>query len=367
MFQVNARQNFPSVLCPTAIFSLTDSLSDTGNRNLEALASGNTSPSGSFPYGMTIGKPTGRYSDGYLLIDFLTRGLKLGDSARPSLTYNGTYFTSLNFGYAGATVCPSNNNFSTPHILSAQVSDFLWHKQQVKDYQDGAKVDKNVLYEKALYFIEIGGNDINYMMPRFSDILNTTIPSVISGIKSSILSLYESGARNFLVLNLPRSDCAPGYMSAFTEFADIFNTHTDQFGCIVEVTQVFETFNKQLLDMVIDINYQNDDINIYHFDWFAATDHVIKNMHHYKFKSYKSACCGIPGNDYHCEGLALCGCGQTNGTTCKNPGEHVTWDGTHYTQHFYEVSSQFVLHGNFISPRLNLLPGCGIPMPPSEN
>lgn len=54
----------------TAIYSLGDSITDTGNLVKEA-------PPGMFetikhlPYGVTLGTPTGRCSDGLLMIDFL--------------------------------------------------------------------------------------------------------------------------------------------------------------------------------------------------------------------------------------------------------------------------------------------------------
>ena len=54
----------------TAIYSLGDSITDTGNLAKEA-------PPGMFetikhlPYGVTMGTPTGRCSDGLLMIDFL--------------------------------------------------------------------------------------------------------------------------------------------------------------------------------------------------------------------------------------------------------------------------------------------------------
>ena len=53
-----------------AIYSLGDSITDTGNLVKEA-------PPGAFetikhlPYGVTLGRPTGRCSDGLLMIDFL--------------------------------------------------------------------------------------------------------------------------------------------------------------------------------------------------------------------------------------------------------------------------------------------------------
>ncbi|CAL1385395.1 unnamed protein product [Linum trigynum] len=50
----------------SALYNLSDSLSDTGNALVHFDFGGN----GKYPYGVTVGKPTdGRFSDGLLLID----------------------------------------------------------------------------------------------------------------------------------------------------------------------------------------------------------------------------------------------------------------------------------------------------------
>jgi hypothetical protein len=54
----------------TAIYSLGDSITDTGNLVKEA-PPGMFETIKHFPYGVTLGTPTGRCSDGLLMIDFL--------------------------------------------------------------------------------------------------------------------------------------------------------------------------------------------------------------------------------------------------------------------------------------------------------
>lgn len=53
-----------------AIYSLGDSITDTGNLVKEA-PPGMFETIKHFPYGVTFGRPTGRCSDGLLMIDFL--------------------------------------------------------------------------------------------------------------------------------------------------------------------------------------------------------------------------------------------------------------------------------------------------------
>lgn len=54
-------------VCPfNSIYQFGDSISDTGN----LIRVHPTRPAASLPYGETLGRPTGRYSDGLLIIDF---------------------------------------------------------------------------------------------------------------------------------------------------------------------------------------------------------------------------------------------------------------------------------------------------------
>jgi hypothetical protein len=64
-----------------AIYSLGDSITDTGNLVKEA-PPGMFETIKHFPYGVTLGRPTGRCSDGLLMIDFLGTTVLLSDSFR---------------------------------------------------------------------------------------------------------------------------------------------------------------------------------------------------------------------------------------------------------------------------------------------
>jgi hypothetical protein len=57
--------------CYSAIYSFGDSLADTGNL-LASTAAGSKPQYGNLPYGQTyFRKPTGRFSDGRLIVDYI--------------------------------------------------------------------------------------------------------------------------------------------------------------------------------------------------------------------------------------------------------------------------------------------------------
>ncbi|KAJ0828131.1 putative sinapine esterase [Helianthus annuus] len=63
--------------CYTSIINFGDSLSDTGNIKHLGIITNQSFPSMFLPYGQTFfHKPTGRFSDGRLIIDFLGNSLR---------------------------------------------------------------------------------------------------------------------------------------------------------------------------------------------------------------------------------------------------------------------------------------------------
>ncbi|MBA0809753.1 hypothetical protein Gohar_025376 [Gossypium harknessii] len=94
--------------CFTSIFSFGDSLTDTGNLHQLSLSDSKKLPHFDFPpYGRTFfGYPTGRCSDGRLVIDFIAEDFGLpflppyfgGENGKPRSLENG-----VNFAIAGAT------------------------------------------------------------------------------------------------------------------------------------------------------------------------------------------------------------------------------------------------------------------------
>ncbi|CAN1305259.1 GDSL esterase/lipase At1g28660 [Linum perenne] len=96
----------------TAIYCFGDSLYDTGNNLLETPQSF----TGNFPYGITIGKPTGRASDGHLIIDHIALRRAMNSSLFV-LGGGSADYTNVNAHYTGPLI--NQKKLILPHAIRA--------------------------------------------------------------------------------------------------------------------------------------------------------------------------------------------------------------------------------------------------------
>ncbi|XP_068646255.1 acetylajmalan esterase-like [Aristolochia californica] len=133
-----------------AIYSLGDSIADTGNLIREGLG-----PFGAInrlPYGETyFRRPTGRCSDGRLMIDFIAQRFHL-PFLNAYLDRNASFANEVNFAVAGATALDVSYLESAARLVRNPPRVSLFYAEQCT-----AKLGT------ALFFVgEIGGNDYNY-------------------------------------------------------------------------------------------------------------------------------------------------------------------------------------------------------------
>ena len=149
------------------IFAFGDSFTDTGNTRSASGPSGFGHVSDP-PYGVTFfHRPTNRYSDGRLLIDFAAASLSLpfltpythlpaGPTGHPAPH-------GVNFAVAGSTAIPHEffvrNNLSlnaTPQSIGTQLA---WFERYLQE--EGAR--EAARFDDALFWVgEIGANDYAY-------------------------------------------------------------------------------------------------------------------------------------------------------------------------------------------------------------
>lgn len=281
------------------VFVFGDSLSDAGNIYL---MTGQTTKSPyplvpTYPY--TIGGF--HYSNGK---PWATRFAQLvgdvhgGKASRASPGKNGNY---AHGGARGRT----NLAHPSPDAMNqaqAMLGDF-----------GGAPAD-------ALYVVQFGGNDVRDALSAIT-IDPTGAPDLtasfgilftaLAEVQATIQVLYDAGARNFLVANVPNMANAP---------AVVLQGPGTQF-----ITSIFVgTFNGELEGRLIALD-ANPGIDIARFDMFGLTNDLVANPGDYGLTNVSWPCLDFLAD---------------SGGKCENPEEHMFWDGLHPTAAAHKIIAE---------------------------
>ncbi len=155
-----------------------DSLSDVGNvlRDTKGLVPPPVIPAADGS--LSIGYANGRFSNGSIWVEYLAKdlGLRVG--------------TSNDFAYGGATT--GQENGLNP-LLGIQLPGL---QQQINTFQSQNPAPD----QDALYILWAGAND--YLNPDLTD-PQGTVGNAIVNLNTAVTKLASSGAKNFLIANLP--------------------------------------------------------------------------------------------------------------------------------------------------------------------
>ncbi|CAK9186764.1 unnamed protein product [Ilex paraguariensis] len=326
------------------IYQLGDSLADTGNL-IRQSATGKTVAAAHLPYGESfLGRPTGRWSNGLLIIDFVAIALSL-PLLNPYLESNATFDHGANFAVAGSTTLDYTflttmgvYNPTTNISLGDQLSWFKSHLNTICH----TPAECEELLSKALVFVgEIGGNDINYPFMQGKSIqeIYTYLPYVIEAITNVVREVIHLGAVNIIVPgNLPIG-CLPGFL---TTVSGGDATTYDTIGCSKELNELALVQNNYLQDSLALLRLEFPRANIMYADYYAAYQTILWHAADLGFnpKTLLKSCCGIGGLYNYDENRK---CGSHGVPTCPNPGQYISWDGIHLTQEAYRHITKILL------------------------
>lgn len=325
----------------SALFVFGDSLADAGNNNfvnasIEARAD-------FAPYGQSFfQKPTGRFSDGRTLFDFIASGLGLPFPApwfQPKVYLDISH--GANFASAGSGLLDS----------TLQHLNVVPFERQVKEFSNFFHMLRNDSGYSAKYFlsnavlaINVGANDIvgNYMV---NESLHATVgpqlfvESLLKAYENYLLRLYQTGGRKFVVFGISPLGCSPGM-----RFLGLSRWKGE---CDPIVNALFQQFNSGLQKIVFHLNQNLEGgvfIYVNNYDFML---NLINNGKALGFSDTVSACCG--DGPYN----GRVGCGLDPGCSiCKDPKEYVYWDRFHPTERVQSMIAEEVLGGDssFVSP-----------------
>ncbi|KAK1626076.1 hypothetical protein QYE76_000391 [Lolium multiflorum] len=333
-----------------AIYSFGDSIADTGNLLREGPV-GFFSSIGSFPYGQTYEKPTGRCSDGLLIIDYLAMALKL-PLINPYLDKTADFSSGVNFAVAGATALDRTYLLQNAIVmppgnmpLSSQLDWFKAHLNATCPSQE----DCAKKLGGALFLVgEIGGNDYNYafFQKRSIEAVKAYVPQVVKSIMDFTKEVIELGATQIIIPGNFPIGCSPSYLSLFSVAG---SADHDERGCLTSYNSFAAYHNEQLKVATDNLRKANADISIVYADYYGAFLHLLDHASVLGFNegSLLKACCGS-GGEYNFNMHLMCG--GLGSSTCTDPARHVSWDGIHLTQQAYRAMALSLLMEGFAQP-----------------
>ncbi|PIN23314.1 Sinapine esterase [Handroanthus impetiginosus] len=344
--------------CYESIISFGDSMADTGN--LLRLGSANNLPdSGNPPYGRTFfHHPTGRYSDGRLIVDFIAESLGL-PMVQPYIggadaAVNGRSFDKgVNFAVAGATALDISffeergiKNTCTNVSLGTQM---YWFKQFLATVPEGRKF----LQRSLVLMGEIGGNDYNY--PLMQGIISPPViqsfgPTIVADIGSTIQELIELGAETILVPGNFPIGCIPYYLTQFKK-SSTKKDYNSTTGCLNWLNNLSIYYNELLQKELTRIQKLHPHVHIIYADYYNVMMRFYLSPTQFGFtEDILRACCG-GGGPYNYNDLVKCG--KPGATCCNDPSIFTNWDGLHYTEAAYRLIAQDLLRGHYTIPPFN--------------
>lgn len=258
----------------------------------------------------------GRWSSGPTWIEYLNGNLQMGMSGATPValgmnfgigSISTDYGSGTNFAFGGSTTATGSTNIFL-HNLQRQTSDYLSlignHNSELY----------NASVETTLYSLWSGGNDAIYWVegPRSTTIDFATTTSS-ANIQIAITSLYNAGARSFLIPNLPDLGKKPDYIG----------TQNGE-----DATAFVDAFNTKLLDVVLSLETTFVDISITFFDVHTKFDLLLSNPETFGFTTTNEAAYIYTGGD-------------PSSTIVADPSTYVFWDSTHPTTQVHQLLGNF--------------------------
>ncbi|KAM3348031.1 hypothetical protein ACQJBY_021751 [Aegilops geniculata] len=335
-----------------AIFNFGDSLVDAGNLVVDGIPE--YLATAKLPYGMTyFGYPTGRCSDGRLVVDFIAQELGL-PLLPPSKARNATFHHGANFAITGATA------LDTSYFVAKGLGKTVWNSgslhtqikwlQEMKPKICSSPQECRGLFRRSLFIVgEFGGNDYNSPLFAFRPLeeVHEFVGDVVNSIGEGIEKLIAEGAVDLVVPGVLPIGCFPVYLSIFRKQPEMYGGKS---GCIKDLNTLSWVHNVALQRKIVELRKKHADVRIMYADYYTPTIQFVLHAEKWGMLRQKPrACCGAPGVGVYNFNLTS-KCGEPGAYACDDPSNHWSWDGIHLTEASYGHIARGWLYGPFADP-----------------
>lgn len=313
-----------------SVYQLGDSLADAGNV-IRTPGASIIFRADRSPYGSTFfNRPTGRFSNGRVIIDFITQSLQL-PFLNAYLDRGAAFTQGVNFAVAGGTALNTSfwtaRNIRLPTWNTPLANQLGWFKTHLQSTCGSRCADS--LKNTLIVMGEWGGNDYyngffqNKQIPE----VRTYVPNVVAGIMRGIKDVIQLGATRFLVPGIYPLGCLPLYL---TSFPDNNTGAYDQMGCLRNYNEFASYHNRYVSRAIANLQREFPNVSIVYGDFYGSLLTVMRSASSFGFdqNTLLSACCGTGGR-YNFNFRTVCGAAGIN--VCSNPARYVHWDGIHLT------------------------------------
>ncbi|CAM6095956.1 unnamed protein product [Calypogeia fissa] len=358
------------------------------------------------PYGSThFGKPSGRFSDGRLVLDFLCEALGVPKLPSYAQTVSSDFSKGVSFGSAFSTVGTVSTGqtagpfmFLNPFSLPMQVAQYtefkattgVVHASQTipltkrvlqegettnaeettivdEDAHAKARLPLNDHFVNGLYLVATGRHDIvnfynmnltvDYMESKFEDLM----AKYGLAIRTFAYAKY-TGAKNVIVFDVEPLGCQPFLLTLLPHTDE----ELDQKGCLIAVNELVQKFNKKLKRSVK--SWRNKyEAQIVYLSIYDITINLMNDAES-GFTATNFACCGVDTSPYNVNRLVPCGPPgvdiTTNpptplaSTTCSSPSTHLYWDGFYTTEAANRYITEKILTGDYFDVPFDYITSC---------